>query len=317
MSNFIRLDRRKHESFLADHCVDPTTKELLKVGDEVCICANCKSPHLKSVWQSVKLCPSCRNESRKTLSKIPKTKSINNYRKRNTPNPIAKNSFKGYFIFFLITTVVGSIACFSFYTELEDWKNKYRSVSNEKNNLKSEISSMSNSVSQLLSYTDNIRKQLSESNEKLNQFNDLKAIASELNFTTGVKYKDRENYRISYSSNKAKIYFTVNYPIHFKSVKLDAARSGYITVSIYDNNNNRICEVYNGAITSGIKSLEFNCNLEKGSYYLTHSGLASLAYIENFNEYPISGNILKITRTQYDSKYYFNFFDWKYKLNIN
>jgi len=316
MSNFIRLDRRKHESFLADHCFDPTTKELLKVGDEVCICANCKSPHLKSVWQSAKLCPSCRNESRRTLSEIPKTKSINNFQKKTTPNPIVENSFKGYFVFFLITTIVGAIACFSFYTELEDWKNKYWNISNEKNNLKTEISVLSNTKSQLSSEKANIQKQLKDANSKLYELNGLKIIASKLDFITGVKYKDRENYNLNYGDNKAKVYFTVNYPIYFKSVKLDAEGTGYITGYIYDINDNKICEVYNGAITKGVESLTFNCNLEKGSYYLTHSGNVALGYIEGFGNYPISDNIISITRTQYNSKYYMNFFEWNYKLNI-
>jgi len=282
MSNFIRLDRRKHESFLADHCYDPTTKELLKVGDEICICAHCKSPHLKSVWLSAKLCPSCRNESRKTLTEIPNTRSLNNFSKRiETKPPVVQSTYKGYIILFLIMSIIGAIVCVSFYSESEKWKEKYY-----------------------------------EANSEIYELEELEALVNKLDFTTGIKYEDRVNYPLKYGFNKAKVYFTVNYPIIFKSIKIDARGSGHIYGYIYDLYDNKICEAYNGAVTNGVESLSFNCVLEKGNYYLTHSGNTALGFIENFNKYPLSDNIISITRTQYDSEYYMNFFEWSYKLNI-
>ena len=304
MNNFIILDRRKHESFLADHCVDPTTKELLKVGDEVCICANCKSPHFKSVWLMAKLCPSCRNESKRTLSEIPKTNQYTHFPKPLTP--IAKNSYKGYFIFFLITTIISDFTCFFFYSETEKWKNNYYY---EKSNLNSEITVLSNETSQLSSKNKNLQQQLNESNNALHE------LKSKLDFKIGIKYNKRTNYNLHYGDYKAKIYFTVNYPIYFKSVKVDADGSGSIYGYIYNTNNDKICKAYNGEITDGVETLDFNnCSLNKGNYYLTHTGNIPLACIDNFNEYPISNNAISITGTQYDSKYYMNFFEWSYKL---
>ncbi|GEM_PF-5726220 len=315
MSSFIRLDRRKHESFLADHCYDPTTKELLKVGDEVCICAHCKSPHLKSVWLSAKLCPSCRNESKRTLTEIPNTKNLNNFLKK-TETSVVQSNYKGYFIFFLIASLIGGIVSVSFYSESEKWKEKYRGKYLEVNNLNSKISNLTNTTSQLSSEKNNIRQQLNDAETELDKYEELKILANKLSFTTGIKYEDRKNYPLKYGNNKAKVYFTVNYPINFNSVKIDADGSGYIYGYIYDLYDNKVCEAYNGTVTNGVESLTFNCALEKGSYYLTHSGNTDLGFIENFNKYPFSDNIISITRTQYDSKYYMNFFEWSYKLDL-
>lgn len=317
MSNFIRLDRRKHESFLADHCYDPTTKELLKVGDEVCICANCKSPHLKSVWLSAKLCPSCRNESKRTLTEIPNTKSLNNFAKKTeTKPPVVQSTYKGYFIFFLITSIISGIVSISFYSESEKWKEQYWNKNYEINNLNSKISNLTNTTSQLSSEKNNIKQQLNNTKAELYKLEELKVLANKLSFTTGIKYEDRKKYLLKYGNNKAKVYFTVNFPVNFKSVQIDASGSGYIYGYIYDLNDNKICQAYNSTVTNGVESLAFNCTLEKGSYYLTHNGNTDLGFIENFNKYPLSDNIISITRTQYNSKYYMNFFEWSYELNI-
>jgi hypothetical protein len=51
MVKTILLNRNEHASILADHCRDPVTKKILEVGDEVVICARCRSIFLKCVWE--------------------------------------------------------------------------------------------------------------------------------------------------------------------------------------------------------------------------------------------------------------------------
>lgn len=46
----ITIDRRKHESFLADQRTDPISKDLIQAGDQVVICEKCKTVFLKEVW---------------------------------------------------------------------------------------------------------------------------------------------------------------------------------------------------------------------------------------------------------------------------
>ena len=65
----IKINRQTHATLLADHREDPVTKELLKVGDEVCVCAVCKTVYLKVVWTTI-MANTCCNQ-RETLRQIP------------------------------------------------------------------------------------------------------------------------------------------------------------------------------------------------------------------------------------------------------
>ncbi len=57
MNSFI-INRNDHVEILADHRKDPLIKKLLEVGDEVVICAKCKTVFLKDVWISQNgVCP--------------------------------------------------------------------------------------------------------------------------------------------------------------------------------------------------------------------------------------------------------------------
>lgn len=69
MLHIIKIHRQLHASLLADHRVDPITKQLLKVGDEVCVCAICKTVYLKDVWITTLKGECC--GQKKTLPKIP------------------------------------------------------------------------------------------------------------------------------------------------------------------------------------------------------------------------------------------------------
>ncbi|PTX61102.1 TIR domain-containing protein [Kordia periserrulae] len=48
--NVITIGRNKHESFLADHRIDPITRQLIRVGDKVVVCEKCKLVFLKETW---------------------------------------------------------------------------------------------------------------------------------------------------------------------------------------------------------------------------------------------------------------------------
>ncbi|WP_299273576.1 toll/interleukin-1 receptor domain-containing protein [uncultured Psychroserpens sp.] len=48
--NVIKIERIKHESFLADHRTDPISKGLIKAGDEVVVCKSCKTVFFKDIW---------------------------------------------------------------------------------------------------------------------------------------------------------------------------------------------------------------------------------------------------------------------------
>lgn len=113
MSNYITLNRKTHISVLADHRIDPVTKELLKVGDEVCACAKCKTIYSRKVWDSVKRKTCC--DQNKTLSEIPNTEYINFEKK--TDEQEKKNDYGCAFAFFLITTIGLGIATWYWYDE--------------------------------------------------------------------------------------------------------------------------------------------------------------------------------------------------------
>ncbi|QHI36418.1 hypothetical protein IMCC3317_17810 [Kordia antarctica] len=99
MSNSIIINRAKHPSILADHRVDPVTRNLLKVGDEVCVCAKCKTIYLKSVWINSKKSTCCNQKG--TLSYIPNTE----YGKPEI-TPIITKSYQNHCIIFLLATIV-------------------------------------------------------------------------------------------------------------------------------------------------------------------------------------------------------------------
>jgi len=67
MTNHIKLDAQRHAAFLAEQRKDPVTKEPLRAGTEIVICANCKYAFLAENWPGQ--CPFCHGTS--TLSDIP------------------------------------------------------------------------------------------------------------------------------------------------------------------------------------------------------------------------------------------------------
>lgn len=46
-----RLDAKRHRAFLAENRKDPLTRELLRAGDQIVICAECKSAWLADSWR--------------------------------------------------------------------------------------------------------------------------------------------------------------------------------------------------------------------------------------------------------------------------
>ncbi|QHI36419.1 hypothetical protein IMCC3317_17820 [Kordia antarctica] len=331
MSNSIIINRSKHPSILADHRMDPVTKKLLKVGDEVCVCAKCKTVYLKSVWINSQRKSCCGQNV--TLSYIP-----NKEYGKSESIPIITKSYQNHFILFLLATIVFA-ALFGYWHYLyEKTQDRYSSIYSKNAKLNNELNikilSLTNDVSllekeklELEQKLNSSSRKLSSSSQRLNsssqkleqlsvKVENANDVLSSTIFILGVKYEEIENYSIDYGKYQAKIYFTVNQPIYFKSAKIEAKGEGYINAFIYDANNNLVCQVYKNSVKDGSNTLNFNYSIAEGSYYMTHQGNVDLTFISDFDEYPISDNVISIKGTDFGDTHYMYFYQWEYQIKL-
>ncbi len=326
MNNSIIISRSKHLSLLADHRTDPITKKLFEVGDEVCVCAKCKTVYLKDVWTNTQRNSCCGQNL--TLKKIPNATNID-FKKEKRSSKKAKKSYKGIFVFFFITTFIACVGCYYLYTENETIQNRYTSIFEQqqdkytsthydKNKLDSTITYLKSKISVLKKEKQELQTRLnlsSQRSERLSaEVKNANTVLSSKKFITGVKYEEIHNYSLESSKTPTKIRFTVHRPIYFKSVKIEAEGSGFMTALIYDTNDRLVCEAYNGSIKDGLGVLNFYCMINKGEYYMTNQGNVSLTFISDYDEYPISDNTISIQDPQDEGTYYMNFYEWEYQI---
>ncbi len=337
MSNSIIISRSKHLSLLADHRTDPITKKLLEVGDEVCVCAKCKTVYLKDVWVNTKRNNCC--DQSLTLKEIPNA-TIIDFKKEKRSSKVSKKSYKGIFVFFFLTTIVACVACYYLYTEHKKAQGRYSiyyeqqqqqkqqqqqqdefaATHYDKNKLDSTITSLTNYISVLKGEKIELERRLKISSQGLKrsviEVETKSDVLSSDIYIAGIKYEEIENYSIDYSKDKSKIRFTVHQPIYLKSVKIEAASEGFMTAFIYNTKGKLICQVYNGSIKDGLGTLNFNYMINRGEYYITHEGNVNLTFISDFNNYPISDNVISIKGPKNKNEHYMNFFEWTYQVVI-
>ncbi|AXG72379.1 hypothetical protein KORDIASMS9_04651 [Kordia sp. SMS9] len=142
MSNTIIINRKKHTSILADHRVDPVTKKLLKVGDEVCVCAVCKTVYLHEVWENTKRGQCCKQT--KTLAYIPNTE----YGKKEIPTVITKS----YINHFIVSTLIALL----FFSLTIYWYSTYNSEHIQKETAYLEVFSLKQENQKTQNYIQNL-----------------------------------------------------------------------------------------------------------------------------------------------------------------
>lgn len=93
MTNRIRLDAQRHATFLAEQRKDPITKEPLRAGTEIVICANDKIAFIADNWPGE--CPICHNSN--TLAYVPSNSlpsQLSRSHQRPTPTFIVERSIQ-------------------------------------------------------------------------------------------------------------------------------------------------------------------------------------------------------------------------------
>lgn len=288
MSNYITLNRKKHISVLADHRIDPVTKELLKVGDEVCACAECKTIYSRKVWDSVKRKTCC--DQNKTLAEIPNTEYIDFEKK--TDEQVKKSDYGCAFAFFLITTIGLGIATWYYYTSYE-----------EKRSLNEILYRSNNSLQKEKKYVE----------RKLNE-------VSNFDFRVGKKNAKGDG---GYA-NTWFMFFSNKTPIILKHLYVQPKKVGYITIKLYDLNKNLIeSKRQYLSYPESFNKVDLNFKILKaGTYYLSYDGKMSLWYNHSNNEAykQYNDDVLKITgcnsnkRNVNRREHYLYFYDLNYSL---
>lgn len=307
------LNRNKHESFLADHRKDPYTGELLKVGDNIVICAKCKTAYLESSWKVKDKCfvnpKQC--ESKETLEKIPNEKSITNLNgKTITKTKVVVEKKKTFPFGWIIAIILGIIIL----VNLEPYQRFKQEAAL--------VPSLNSKISTYKLENENSDKKFSDMAQKYSTLNtnyySLKNIVSNWKFTTGMPYDTRKSKDYNYGNYTERVFFNIKYPIKLSSMKVDAKGTGYLIGKIYTKDGIFVGEATNNEITDGIESLNFNLILDAGEYYITHDGNTELLYNFNFNTYPILSNgIVEITGTAFNgNNFYMYYYDWSYVLNV-
>ena len=146
MYHTITIDRNKHESFLADQRLDPATKELIKVGDRVVVCAVCKTVVLEDVWVHIFNEKHCKQT--KTLNSIPQSRyvSITNECSDKENNKIIKKKeqtievLKGYLaLMFILLIFVSGFLYFNKENKVKELLIKSEDLISENNMLNNKL----------------------------------------------------------------------------------------------------------------------------------------------------------------------------------
>ena len=74
--SIIKINNEKHYQFLAEQRIDPIIRIKFEHGNEVVVCANCKTVYLEAVWNSQLsgACDACK--SNLLLNKLPESKKM-------------------------------------------------------------------------------------------------------------------------------------------------------------------------------------------------------------------------------------------------
>ena len=304
----IILNRQKHASLLADHRLDPVTKLLLKAGDEVVVCASCKTVYLKDVWINTKNRECCGQAL--TADNIPNSEFAtikrNERAKQNGTPVVVKKHYPGLAIFFLLTTIAGAIYAYNLRQEINKESSGRFYLEQQLEQLKTSNQSTQALVNDINAQRDMLTR----------KYTNLANLVKNTTLYGGLWYEVRKEHDFAYGNYSERVNFTVSRSILFKSVKVDAGGSGYLRVKIYNDRDVFIGEAYNGYITEGVETLTFNQVLNPGSYYLTHDGNTNLLFNSNFRGYPVRKNdLLTITGTAFnDNTYYMYYYDWQYSI---
>ncbi|WP_299273604.1 hypothetical protein [uncultured Psychroserpens sp.] len=332
MGKSVIINRKRHVSVLADHRLDPVTKQLLKVGDEVCVCSKCKTIYLKDVWVNLKNGKCCHQSS--TLSDIP------NLEYGTNPQPVlTSKSFKNSFVFFLLCTVIlGSLSVYWYYTYEKEHAKKNRLqyiIKTKYIGFQDRIDEINKKVDEINSDKKDLKYQLQKEKLTTKRLNNS---LYEVEFNIGKKQGDFRG--LSYDNNPAgyvsgyKMYFDVKMPIVIKQLSIFPERSGYITLQLFNSNDELVNDLKNHQVVALlddstfdpkpniIPSLNFKIE-EKGRYYLTVKEDVDLWYdaVEGNYDYCKNGIVEIIGCSSegyfYDKDYYAYFYDIKYSLNIS
>lgn len=293
MAKYIIINRKKHISLLADHRKDPVAKELLKVGDEVCVCAKCKTVYLKAIWINLKNGTCC--SQKLTLSEIPVIE-YDNFSKIEKNKKKYRKSYRNRFVFFLLTSIALSVSTFY-------WHDIYTIEHSRKNNLQQKINILNNNLSQ-----ENIKNRMT--NEQLisakTKINNLEKNLNGIKNITLRIGKKKPSIKGGYDSNYL-MFFNVKKAIKLKQLFVLPKNKGYTTIELYNNDNKLIDSKSVYFRRSKIKNIiHLNFELKTpGLYYLKKKGDVNLWYDQEDIDYRFYKNdILEITGCSNDTKNY-------------
>ncbi len=320
MSNSIVINRSEHLSLLADHRVDPITKKLLEVGDEVCVCAKCKTVYLKDVWINSKKNTCC--DQSKTVLQIHNIE-YEKFEKKIDKIVEPQKKTNNAFIFFLLTTILLGILAWY-------WYNIYNKEHDQKEYIQQKVNSLNYKISNETTQNKQLNEKVEIQDKKIVNLeldlSDLKNNVEEieqLNFRIGQDKNDESRkYDISYS-----MFLEVKKPIKLKYVFIKANKKGLVKVGLYDMNNNIKIDSIEKKITNSYEwsrlDLYFDIKIS-GNYYLKAMGEIELLYNNSrMIDYDFYENdVIKIlgfsnTTTNYtDKRYYQYYYDIHYSLLI-
>jgi serine/threonine-protein kinase len=154
-----------------------------------------------------------------------------------------------------------------------------------------------------------------EKQEKEKLESKLTDISQQLEKITFKVGKDNWSCNGNYNNGYA-LLFRVSAPITLKSLKVYVKESGNITLKII-NSNGDIAFKENYNLGSGEQVLNVNANLAPDNYKICYTGSTTLYRNSECASYPYNVGVVSITGSTYnESQYYYYFYDWEYKLNI-
>lgn len=318
MNEYIVINRTKHVSLLADHRIDPVTKELLKVGDEVCVCAVCKTVYLKHVWINIQRNTCC--EQSKTLPQIPNIEYVN-FEKKSDEIIQPPKKTNNAFIFFLLTTIALGILTWYWYDIYTEEHRQKEYLQQRNSALSYEISDESTKREKLkrqirtLDYkVTNLKSSLSETKSNINRVQRLNFRFGKNQWSTGGNYD--KNYLM---------FLEILQPIKLNYLYVKPQTKGNITVGLYTIEGVLVDSKTLSLTRPGQwNSLILNFKiLEPGKYYLKRTGKVALWYDRSGHDYDqYKNDVIKIlgcstnTNKYNDQKFYQYYYDIHYSLII-
>lgn len=306
--NVHTLNRNKHESFLADHRKDPYTKELLKTGDRIVICANCKTAYLESSWNAKGHCfaipKNC--ESSSTLRAVPNERSINNLDGINLAQPRKRSSPLGW-----IASILLIVVLIAYYHTYVNDQERIKDLRNDLKSAQADNVTLGSANARLLSEN----AALAADAEELGGI--LSNVEIEVGFPSDMSQSDSFD-------DDWKLFFSVYKPITLNSLKVCSENNGKIKLQVYNLGNELVAETVDYYLYKGEKEwhrLTTDLSLAAGNYYMTFEGDTDLKYDgAGKPKYPYAvQGIVEITGSdsqsnRFNTAYYQYFYDWRISL---